>query len=204
MIGRVMREHRRLCITVLITLVLFIVSCLVWTGWGSNAWARPRQRAALDNYRANCADHTISEAADGEVIGVLSIDSLGLETPIRKGVGRSSLRGAVGWYPTSAEPGQVGNFAVAGYRLGYGRPFAGILGLSAGDEITVELCQSTYTYVVDVAPRDLTVDSDDSWVLDPVPGHPEQRPGEAVMTMTANQDLLPTGDRSVGFAHRKA
>ena len=52
-----------------------------------------------------------------------------------------------------------------------------------------------------MAPRDLTVQSDDDWVLDAVPGHPEQLPSRAVMTLTANQDLLPTGDRSVGFAH---
>ncbi|WP_051245780.1 class E sortase [Propionibacterium acidifaciens] len=188
-------------IAALVLVVVAVAAGAVWIGWGSNVWARPRQAAALADYRNGCTDRTIGEAADGEVVGSLSIDSLGVEVPIRKGVGGQSLRGAVGWYPASAEPGRTGNFAVAGYRAGYGRPFAGLLSLDVGDEIVVQVCRASHTYVVDVAPRDLTVQSDDDWVLDAVPGHPEQLPSRAVMTLTANQDLLPTGDRSVGFAH---
>lgn len=207
MVRRAQGSRPRLLITAVVALALAVAAaaaCVVWVGWGSSAWARPRQSDALDAYRAGCTEQTIDEAADGQVVGSLTIASIGVEAPIRKGVGSVSLRGGVGWYPTSAEPGRTGNFAVAGYRVGYGRPFAGLLELDAGDEIAVQVCRTTYTYVVDVAPRDLTVSSGDDWVLDAVPGHPEQLPGEAVMTLTANQDLLPTGDRSVGFAHLRA
>ncbi len=186
---------------VLVLAVLAVAAGVVWIGWGSTVWAASRQSDALASYRAECTGQEFTDAADGAVIGSLSIPALGVEAPIRKGVGGVSLRGGVGWYPRSGEPGQVGNFAVAGYRVGYGRPFAGLLGLDEGDEITVLVCGQAYTYIVDVAPRDLTVASDDGWVLDAVPGRPEQLPAEAVMTLTANQDLLPTGDRSVGFAH---
>lgn len=186
---------------VLVLAVVAVAACFLWVGWGSTVWAASRQSDALAGYRADCTGQEFDTAGDGEVVGTLSITTLGVEAPIRRGTGGVSLRGGVGWYPTSAEPGQLGNFAVAGYRVGYGQPFAELLSLDEGDEITVQVCQDTYTYVVDVAPRDLTVDSDDSWVLDAVPGRPEQLPGEAVMTLTTNQDLLPTGDRSVGFAH---
>lgn len=200
------RERRRswlfgVVVGVLVLAVVVVAAWVGWVGWGSTAWATSRQADALAGYRAGCTGQEPGTAGDGEVIGLLSIAALGVETPIRRGTSGVSLRGGVGWYPTSAEPGQVGNFAVAGYRVGYGRPFAGLLDLDEGDEITVQVCEQTYTYVVDVAPRDLTVDSEDGWVLDAVPGRPEQLPQEAVMTVTANQDLLPTGDRSVGFAH---
>ncbi|RLP09997.1 class E sortase [Propionibacterium australiense] len=185
---------------VLVLAVVVVAACVAWVGWGSAAWARSHQADALAGYRSDCTGREFETAEDGAVIGSLAIASLGVEAPIRKGTDGVSLRGGVGWYPASAEPGQVGNFAVAGYRVGYGKPFAGLLDLDEGAEITVQVCRDTYTYVVDVAPRDLTVDSSDSWVLDSVPGRPEQLPGEVIMTLTANQDLLPTGDRSVGFA----
>ncbi|MBE6477679.1 MAG: class E sortase [Propionibacteriaceae bacterium] len=204
MVGHAQGRRSRLFGVVVGVLVLAVVAgaaCIAWVGWGSTAWASSHQADALATYRAGCTGQEFDAAADGEVIGSLSIPALDVEAPIRKGTGGVSLRGGVGWYPTSAEPGQVGNFAVAGYRVGYGQPFAGLLDLDEGDEITVQVCQDTYTYVIDVAPRDLTVASDDGWVLDAVPGRPEQLPTEAVMTLTANQDLLPTGDRAVGFAH---
>ncbi len=38
-------------------------------------------------------------------------------------------------------------------------------------------------------------------MLDQVPGHPDQKPTKALLTMTTCQDLFHSPDRSVGFGH---
>jgi sortase A len=53
-----------------------------------------------------------------------------------------------GHYVGSALPGQVGNFAVAGHRVGKGSPFLNLDKLSAGDAIVIETKSFWYTYRV--------------------------------------------------------
>jgi sortase A len=139
----------------------------------------------------------------GEAIGLLRIPALGssYEVPILSGTDLKTLSRGIGHYSTTALPGQVGNFAVAGHRVTHGQPFAKLLELEDGDEVIVETRTSVFTYVLDEAPKDLTVDDDDSWVLDAVPGHPETRPTRALLTLTTCQDLFHSPDRSIGFAH---
>ena len=62
------------------------------------------------------------------------------------------------------------------------------------------MCSSDL-YVVDAAPRDLTVKASASWVLDAVPGKLRETPTQALLTLTTCQDLFHSPDRSVGFAH---
>ena len=139
----------------------------------------------------------------GEAIGLLRIPALGssYEVPILSGTDLKTLSRGVGHYTTTAMPGQVGNFAIAGHRVTHGQPFAKLLELEAGDEVIVETRTSVFTYVIDEAPKDLTVKAKDSWVLDAVPGHPATRPTKALLTLTTCQDLVQSPDRSIGFAH---
>ena len=44
----------------------------------------------------------------------------------------------VGHYTSTALPGQIGNFALTGFRVTHGQPFARLLDLGSGDEIIVE------------------------------------------------------------------
>ena len=74
-----------------------------------------------------------------------------------------------------------------------------VMSLAAGDQVIIETPEATFTYTLTVAPADLTVAADDSWVLDPVPGHVDVVPTQAFLTLTTAEDLVPTGDRSVGF-----
>ena len=43
--------------------------------------------------------------------------------PVVEGAARPVLAHGVGHYAGTAEPGEVGNFAVAGHRTTYGKPF---------------------------------------------------------------------------------
>jgi len=120
--------------------------------------------------------------------------------PIKVGTGDDSLDAGVGWYPQTASPGQIGNMAVVGRRLPSGGAFDSILSLSTGDQVVVETCAMRYTYTISVAPRDLTVQPDATWVLGAVPGQPSVVPTTSWLTLIANQDVLPSSDRAVGFA----
>ena len=169
--------------------------------WQQPASPRPKKNAsATPTTAAAPPDGPIRR---GDAIGLLRIPALGssYEVPILSGTDLKTLSRGVGHYSTTAMPGRVGNFAVAGHRVTHGQPFAKLLELEAGDEIIVETRTSVYTYVLDKAPKDLTVKDDASWVLDAVPGHPTTRPTEPLLTLTTCQDLFHSPDRSVGFAH---
>lgn len=85
--------------------------------------------------------------------------------PIVQGTGTQQLKEGVGHYDGTAEPGQVGNFAVAGHRTTYGEPFHQIAELRAGDLIIVRTRTHTFTYRVVshqiVSPSDVQVIASD-------------------------------------------
>jgi sortase A len=139
----------------------------------------------------------------GDAIALLRIPAFGdgYEVPIIEGTDLSVLNRGVGRFTSGAEPGQIGNFALAGHRVTHGQPFAQLLDLDPGDEIIVETRDAIYTYVMDNSPSDLTVSSSATWVLDPVPGKPEKEPTQALLTLTTCQDLFHSPDRSIGFGH---
>lgn len=136
-------------------------------------------------------------------MAILRIPALGAtyEVPVMSSISDYSLARGVGWYPTTALPGQVGNFALAGHRITHGEPFARLLELKQGDQIVVETKQYVYTYVLDQEPAKLTVKDVDTWVIDPVPGKKDVAPTQAIITLTTCQDLFHSPDRSVGFGH---
>jgi sortase A len=139
----------------------------------------------------------------GEAIALLRIPAFGpdYEVPILSGTDLSFLDRGVGHYTSTAQPGEIGNFAIAGHRVTHGQPFSRLLELDTGDEVIVETRAATYTYVMDGSPRNLTVDDTETWVLDPDPQHPGAEATKALLTLTTCQDLFHSPDRSVGFAH---
>ncbi|WP_035758530.1 class E sortase [Granulicoccus phenolivorans] len=138
----------------------------------------------------------------GEAIALLRIPRFGadFEVPILTGTDTDTLTRGVGWYESSAAPGQVGNFAIAGHRVTHGEPFAKLLELRKGDPVIVETRDKIYTYTIMVEPKDLTVQDHDTWVLDPVPGEPTKQAAKPLLTLTTCQDLFRSADRSIGFA----
>jgi len=142
-------------------------------------------------------------AIEGEVTALLRIPAFGddYEIPILEGVTPATLNDGVGHYPGTDNPGEIGNFAIAGHRITHGQPFAKLLSLQAGDSVVVETREAIYTYVLDDAPKDLTVKDTATWVVDAVPGKTDVEPTEALITLTTCQDLFRSPDRSVGFGH---
>jgi sortase A len=116
-----------------------------------------------------------------------------------KGVGDRALARGVGWFPDSARPGEVGNFAVAGHRVTHGEPFRHFLELRKGDEVVVETRTHVYTYVLRDDGTDRELDFSEGWVLDPVPGEPGVQPTERLITLVTCSELFHTDKRSVVF-----
>ncbi|GAA2501666.1 class E sortase [Streptomyces longisporus] len=104
-----------------------------------------------------------------QAYAILVIPRLGLRVPVAEGVSKQEVlnKGYVGHYRGTGQPGQVGNFALAGHRNTHGEPFRYINRLRAKDLVEVETKTATYTYAVD---RTLPQTSaGDSGVVRPIP-----------------------------------
>jgi sortase A len=212
---RAAQGKRRWRLTILGVMLLLVgLSCLGWVGYqyvGTNLIAQRAFRTEASRVRAQwIEEHKAdpeglkqSSTRPGDAVGLLRIPAVGdaYEVPIVNGTELNVLAKGVGHYSSTAQAGQIGNFALAGYRVTHGQPFARLLGLDSGDEIIVETRYATYTYVLDEPPRQLTVKDTDTWVIDPVPGKPELKPTQALITLTTCPDLFHSTKRSIGFGH---
>ncbi|MFG1670673.1 class E sortase [Streptomyces sp. Y7] len=114
---------------------------------------------------------------------ILTVPRLNLRVPVAEGVGRNGVlnKGYVGHYPGTQQPGQAGNFALAGHRNTHGEPFRYINRLEPKDTVRVETRSATYTYAVDRTLRQTA--AHDGGVIRPiprsavVPGHGYDEPG---------------------------
>jgi sortase A len=67
---------------------------------------------------------------------------------IVQGTDDSDLERGPGHYATSQAPGQIGNFALAGHRVGKGEPFLNLDQLVPGDDVVVQTASNWYVYQV--------------------------------------------------------
>lgn len=206
--------------------VLLLVAglgCLGWVAWqyvGTNVtsekafheetsqlrerWSQPAEGAdPAEPGSTEGGGELTPTVVPGDAIALLRIPAFGAdyEVPILSGTDLSILNRGVGHYTGTADPGQIGNFAIAGHRITHGEPFSRLLELQAGDQVVVETRTAIYTYVMDGSPGNLTVDDTQTWVLDPDPVNRDDEATTAMLTLTTCQDLFRSPDRSVGFAH---
>ncbi|MEU9310427.1 class E sortase [Streptomyces sp. NPDC048256] len=109
------------------------------------------------------------EPRSSQAYAVLRVPRLDLRVPVAEGTSKQNVlnKGYVGHYAGTEQPGQEGNFAVAGHRNTHGEPFRYLNRLRKGDKVEVATRNATYTYLVDkilpqTSPRD-------SGVIRPVP-----------------------------------
>jgi sortase family protein len=210
------RRRRGLRITALITSGFILLGAAGYVGWeflGTAAAAATRTGEQVSDLRAQWqafppaperrgrSPQAIANPAIGQAHWLMRIPSLwgDVDFPVVAGVDGVDLTGSVGWYPGTSQPGQLGNFGVTGHCLTRGEPFRRLRELPAGAQVAVETHDAIFTYELISSAADLTVQDDDSWVLAPVPGRPDESPSQAVITLTTCEDLYPTPDRSVAF-----
>lgn len=145
----------------------------------------------------------------GRASALIRIPAFGEDyvVPVLEGVSSDVLTRGFGHFPDSANPGQKGNYALAGHRITHGEPLRKMPELRPGDEIIVETHKAVHTYVLDTNPNDLVVSFEDIWVIDPLPTNPagglqpEQRRGQRLITLTTCAELFHTDNRMIAFGH---
>jgi sortase A len=198
-----------------ITLGLLVLLFVSWQLWWTDVTANREQAAtiqtlerefrppALLEHRAAdpVADPlaTLTKVPFGQAFAIIRIPRFGADyaRPVLQGTDHDTLTQGIGHYSGTAFPGQVGNFAVAGHRTTYGKPFATIDLLQKGDIIVVETKARYLVYAVD---RHVIVTPDQVEVIAPVPQQPGVRPKQAWLTMTACHPRYSASQRYIVFA----
>jgi len=210
----------------LITLGLVALLFVAYELWVTDALAAREQQQLAEQIQEEWADAPVVEAprttepepapADpapqpepappaidvgiGDPFAVLHIPGLSADYArvIVEGVSQVELQQGPGHYIDTAMPGEPGNFAVAGHRVGHGAPFLDLDRLLPGDPIVVETETHWFVYRVlgDPATGSFTGDPSgipgrqivrpsDVQVISPTPGGPPDGPaGDAYMTLT--------------------
>jgi sortase (surface protein transpeptidase) len=185
-------------VTVGFVLLLFVVYEL-WVTDLQSAAAQEELATGLREEWSRPAPGVPEEIVSGEAFAFLHIPRLGADysRAVVEGTGADELAQGPGHYTDTARPGEQGNFAVAGHRVGRGSPFLELDELRPGDPIVVETVDSWYVYRVlgDPATGDLSggpspvpgrqiVSPEDVSVIAPTPGVEGTATTGAFLTLT--------------------
>ena len=152
----------------------------------------------------------------GDAFAVLHIPRLGedYQRVVVEGTSHTALKDGPGHYSDSAQPGEVGNLAIAGHRTTYGSPFRDLDLVQPGDPIVVETADSWFVYRVlgDPATGDFGTDPsgiagleivtpEDVQVINPVPdAAPGTPPTHAYLTLTTCHPRFSAAQRLIVHA----
>jgi sortase A len=190
-----------LCITVGVLLFAF----LAWQLWWTDVVAGREQATQVHNLEHQFATApqsptgTTKPADLGDAFALIHIPRFGADyvRPVHEGTTRDILAEGIGHYVGTALPGAIGNFATAGHRTTYGKPYADIDTLRTGDRIIVETSTAYDVYVVTDHEIVLPTQID---VIDAVPGKPGSAATTAIMTMTSCNPRFSAAQRYIVHA----
>lgn len=177
-----------LMVTLGVLLLLFAAWELWWTDVEANR-AAAKETTSLTRAFEETGSAAVPDAKapggliEGKAFALMHIPRFGegWSRPILEGTSEDVLTTGLGHYAETAAPGAVGNFAVAGHRTTWGRPFHDIETLVAGDTIVIETRTAYDVYAVT---GHEIVRRTDVEVIAPVPGDPQATPTEAMLTLT--------------------
>ncbi|MEA9985401.1 class E sortase [Subtercola sp. RTI3] len=138
--------------------------------------------------------------ADTKQFAVLYVPRFGADykRTVAQGVDAKTVLngGGAGHYDQSQMPGDMGNFAIAAHRDGWGSPFIKINELQIGDPIYVETQDGWYTYIY----RDTEYVSPDGVdVLSAVPQAPTAAATDRLITLTSCNPLYIASERIIAY-----
>ncbi|HJU97824.1 MAG TPA: class E sortase [Jiangellaceae bacterium] len=187
----------------LLTMGILVLLYVVYVLWGTgiqteraqdelheqmvDGWNDPAAAEGAEPPVAAAAETPLdpAEADIGEGYALLRIPALGedWEWVVVQGVELSDLARGPGHYEDTADPGELGNVAIAAHRSGHGAPFADLDRIGTGDVVEVQTAAGTWTYTIDEPAR--VIEPNDTWVVDPVPGQSaDAEPTERRITLT--------------------
>ncbi|WP_380171983.1 class E sortase [Kineococcus sp. DHX-1] len=211
MIRRAVSVLGELLVTAGVLTLLFVVWQLYWTDLTSGRaqaatvssleqrWERAAPTPASTTPAADPPVDPVAVPAVGQPFAILHVPRFAADysVPVVEGTGTEELKDGIGHYTQAVMPGQVGNFAIAGHRVTYGKPFNQIAELQDGDAVVVETATQWLTYRVQsheiVSPKQVSV-------IAPVPDQPGATPTQAWLTMTACHPMHSARQRYVVHA----
>jgi sortase A len=173
-----------------------LVGLVIWQNFLPDAAAEQAAAvAAADLHHEWAADTASSDTGTpslqdnpmnrpiGKGFAILYIPRLGdrWRSVVVEGVQDADLLGKVGHFKASAEPGMIGNFALAAHRLTKGSLFRYLDEVKPGDFVIVET--RTHWYVYTITGSDIISPTDIAVTL-PVPFKPGKTPTRAIITLT--------------------
>lgn len=197
-IDRVLGVTGETLVTLGVVIGLFVAWELWWTDLSANRaqadivanlnWDDPTVSPSPSSTRSverTDAPPVLAEPAHATTFATMYVPRWGYDyvRPISQGTDKKGVLDplGIGHYNGSAMPGGWGNFAVAGHRTTYGKPFSGIEELVAGDAIVIRTEWVWYVYRVTatqiVAPSNVGV-------IAPVPNEPGVAPNGRYLTLT--------------------
>lgn len=192
----------------LVTAGALLLLFVGWQLWWTDVTANREQSATVDTLTRDFAatppsstptTEQPSPVAFGQAFAIIRVPRFGADyaRPVLEGTSLDTLQKGFGHYADTADPGQVGNFAVAGHRTTYGRPLHDIETLREGDVVVVETRTAYHVYAVKrhriVAPTQVEV-------VAPVPDEPGATPTERWLTLTACHPKYSAAQRYIVFA----
>ena len=197
---RVLRSLLGLLGELLITVGAFLLLFVGWQLWWTDVTSDADARAVVTQLQADPnAWVQPGKLQLGDAFAIVRIPRFGADfaRPLYEGTTREVLQRGIGHYLGTQLPGEVGNFAIAGHRTTYGKPFNQIATLKTGDVVLVETKDTYFVYRVnggEIVPPTQTS------VLLPVPDQPGVRPTAARLTMTSCHPEFSARERIIAYA----
>ncbi len=182
---RIVRGLTGLLGELLITAGAFVLLFVAWQLWWTDVVSDADANSVVVAMEQNPESWVQPKQVKlGQAFAIVRIPRFGADfaRPLYEGTTHDVLTRGVGHYVGTALPGAVGNFAMAGHRTTYGKPFNQIDKLKVADVVLIETKDSYYVYRVTgreiVAPTQISV-------LLPVPNGPDTAPTQPLLTMTS-------------------
>lgn len=193
----------------LITMAVVCALYLAWQMWWTGVQSEREQNQTLESVSwsdpgEDGEDVTIAQAQEGdpplqptsaeegELIAQVYIPRFGSswQRNLVEGTSLEQLNmHGLGHYTTSQMPGQVGNFAIAGHRNGYGQPLGDVDKLEVGDKIIIRT--EDYWYVYTYTSYEIVLPTD-VYVISPNPENPSAEPTKRMITLTTCEPKYTT------------
>ena len=191
-----------------------LLGYVAWQFWGTN-WVAQREHAKVTRtletqWEQEGARLSPRRVPKGDASALIRIPRFGSSyvVPVLEGMSSENLARGYAHFPATADPGQVGNYALAGHRVTHGEPLRRMPDLRPGDAVIVETVDAEYVYRLDTNPEDLVIPFTGTWVLDRVPSNPEsggpqpaQKKRQRLITLTTCSEIFHTDDRMIAFGH---
>jgi sortase A len=198
---------------VLIVVGAILLGYVGWQLWGTTWVSKREQRQITGSLQQQWTEGGArlqpKYVPTGKASALIRIPKFGKKyvVPVLEGVSTDVLSRGFGHFTKSADPGEVGNYALAAHRVTHGEPLRRMPDLRPGDEVLVETVDTTFTYRLDTDPRTLVIPFTGTWVLDPLPKNPgsgpqpAQKQGQRLITLTTCSELFHTDNRMIAFGH---